>query len=215
MKGIHSDIVGDRRDGEPWRVTFRKTQDGIGVYNPTRRRIGLVIFMLVWLCGWAMGEWIALSQLFGSGGPFAVDLFLLVWVSFWTLGGLAALAVLAWNLVGVEKLFLIEGGGIVTERGFGAITRRKVFRVDQISDVGFSDKQRKDTANGVLSVGGVRFFSDGKPQSFGIELDDEEADRVVTLMRDFLARHHAVAAMTADAAAPGTDEDSAPKSTAG
>ncbi|RST86649.1 hypothetical protein EJC49_09245 [Aquibium carbonis] len=189
MKGIHSDIVRDRRDGAPWRVTFRKTQDGIGVYNPTRRNIGLVIFMLVWLCGWAMGEWFALAQLFGSGGPFAVDLFLLVWVSFWTLGGLAALAVLAWNLVGVEKLFLIEGGGIVTERGFGAITRRKVFRVDQLSGVELAEQQGRHAANGAFSGGAVRFVADGKPQSFGIGLDDEEADRVVTLMQAFLERH--------------------------
>lgn len=192
MKGIHSDIVRDRRDGADWRIIFRRTPDGIGVYNPTRRKLALVAFMLVWLCGWAVGEWFALSEIFRAGSPLAVDLFLLVWVSLWTLGGLGVLAVVGWQLFGVEKLFLIEGGGIVTERGLGPITRRKVFRIDQVSEIGLTEEKRKGAADGVFSGGAVRFLADGKPQSFGIELDDEEADRVVTLMREFVERHRPV-----------------------
>lgn len=203
MKGTHSDIVRDRRDGAPWRVLFRRTADGIGIYNPTRRKLAIVAFLLVWLCGWAVGEWFALSEILRPGGPLAIDLFLLVWASFWTLGGLAVLAVVGWQLFGVEKLFLIEGGGIVTERGFGPLTRRKVFRVDQVSDVDFAEKQRKSAASGVFSGGSVCFLADGKPHSFGIELDDEEADRVVTLMRDFIARHRPAGADQAgDGGAP-------------
>lgn len=189
VKDTHSDLVRDRRDGAAWRITFRRTPDGIGIYNPTRRKLALVAFMLVWLCGWAAGEWFALSEIFRSGSPLAVDLFLIVWATFWTLGGLVVLLIVGWQLFGVEKLFLIEGGGIVTERGLGPITRRKVFRVDQVSDVGFADGKRKSTVDGVFSGGAVRFFADGKPQFFGIELDDEEADRVVILMREFVERH--------------------------
>ncbi|MFN3546412.1 MAG: hypothetical protein ACK4U0_02890 [Mesorhizobium sp.] len=203
MKGIHSDIVQDRRDGAEWRITFRKTPDGIGVYNPTRRKVALVAFLLVWLCGWAAGEWFALSELFRSGSPLAVDLFLFVWATFWTLGGLGVLAVVGWQLFGVEKLFLIEGGGIVTERGFGPLTRRKVFRVDQVSDVDISEKRRESAFGGVFSTGAVRFLADGKPHFFGIELDDEEADRVVTLMREFIERHQTTGAdRTGDGGAP-------------
>lgn len=194
MNAAHSDIVRDRPDGAPWRITFRRTEDGIGVYNPTRRKLALVAFMLVWLCGWAAGEWFALSEIFRSGSPLAVDLFLIVWASFWTIGGLAVLAVVGWQLFGVEKLFLIEGGGIVTERDLGPITRRKVFRVDQVSEIGFAGEKREGAADTVFSGGAVRFFADGKPQSFGIELDDEEADRVVILMREFVERHNPVGA---------------------
>lgn len=195
MKGTHSDIVRDRRDGAPWRVTFRKTADGIGVYNPTRRRLALVAFLLVWLGGWAAGEWFALSEILRSGSPLAVDLFLIVWASIWTLGGLGVLAVVGWQLFGVEKLFLIEGGGIVTQRGLGPITRRRVFRVDQVSEIGPAGEKREGDV--VFSRGAVRFLADGKPQSFGIELDEEEADRVVILMRDFVERHRPVAAIRA------------------
>lgn len=210
MKGIHPAIAGVRRDGSAWRIAVRGTPDGIGIYNPRRRKLGLVVFLLLWLSGWAVGEWFALAQLLGSGNPLAVDLFLLVWVSFWTLGGVVALCVVGWQLFGVEKLFLIESGGVVTERGFGPFTRRKVFRVDQVSDVGFPVQNRENPANGIFSGGAVRFFADGKPESFGIELDDEEADRVVTLMREFIERHQPAAAGKADA-----DADVASKPMAG
>lgn len=188
-----------RRDGAPWRIAVRETADGVGVYNPTRRKLGLVLFMVLWLCGWSAGEWFALSEILRPGSPLVVDLFLLVWVSLWTLGGLAVFAVIAWNLVGVEKLFLIEGGGIVTERGFWRLTRRKVYRVDQVGDVGLAHQLGTQRPQGILSGGAVRFFVDGKPQSFGIELDDEEADRVVSLMQDFVKRHRPEPAADSDA----------------
>ena len=206
MKDVHSDIVQDRRDGAPWRITFRRTPDGIGIYNPTRRKVALVAFMLVWLCGWSVGEWFALSEILRPGSPLAVDLFLLVWVSFWTLGGLAVLLIVGWQLFGVEKLFMIEGGGIVTERGLGPLTRRKVFRVDQVSDIGFPAGKGGGASVGVFSAGAVRFVADGKPQSFGIELDDEEADRVVTLMREFVERHRPSAAEAGNAGLDAADD---------
>ncbi|MDN2580296.1 hypothetical protein [Aquibium sp. ELW1220] len=199
MKATELDIGRERRDGVPWRITVRKTADGIGVYNPTRRKFGLVVFMLVWLCGWSAGEWFALSEILRPGTPLAIDLFLLVWATAWTLGGLAVLAVVAWNLVGVEKLFLIEGGGIVVERGFGRLTRRKVYRVDQVGDIGFAHQLGTHRAQGILSGGAVRFFVDGKPQSFGIELDEEETGRVVSLMRDFVERHRPAPAADGEA----------------
>jgi len=191
----------ERRDGAPWRITVRKTADGIGVYNPTRRRLGLVAFMLVWLCGWSAGEWFTLTELLRPGTALAVDLFLLVWVSLWTLGGLAVLAVVAWNLVGVEKLFLVEGGGIVVERGIGPLTRRKVFRVDRVGEIGFAHRLGARRAEGILSGGAVRFFADGRPQSFGIDLDDEETHWLVSLMQDFVGRHRPASAADGDAGA--------------
>lgn len=202
MKGIHSDLVVDRRDGAPWRVTFRRTDDGIGIYNPTRRKYALVAFLLVWLAGWGAGEYFALSQIITSGNPLAVDLFLLVWVTGWTLGGLVVLSVVAWHLVGVEKLFLIEGGGIVTERGFGPFTRRRIHPVDRISEVGYTHPMASEATGGMFSKGAVTFYVDGEPRTFGIELDGEETARVVDLITAFLDRHRPAEAA---AAPPGED----------
>lgn len=189
MVEAHSQGLGERRDGAPWRITVRETVDGIGVYNPTRRKIALVAFLMVWLTGWAVGEFFALSEIFRSGSPWAVDLFLLVWVTGWTFGGLAVLTVVAWQLFGVEKLFLVEGGGVVTERGFGPFTRRQVHAANQISDIGVAREKARNAADGALERGSVRFIADGKPRGFGVELDDEEAELVVGLLRRFVERH--------------------------
>lgn len=181
--------LSDRPAGGSARMTIRKTADGIGVYNPTRRKIALVLFLIVWLAGWSVGEFFALWGLFGSSSPFAVDLFLLVWVTAWTFGGLVVWSVVAWQLFGVEKLFLIDGGAIVTERGFGPFTRRKVFPVEKVTEVGYAPPAAKSAADGFLSRGKVKFMVDGKPAGFGIELDDKEAGQVVDLMRRFIERH--------------------------
>lgn len=75
------------------RITIRETLDGLGIYNPARRNIVLVLFLMLWLTGWAFGEYFALSQILRGGNIFG-SLFLLVWASFWTLGGLFAARVL-------------------------------------------------------------------------------------------------------------------------
>ncbi len=186
----------DAPAGRGSRMTIRKTADGIGVYNPTRRKIGMILFMIVWLAGWSVGEFFALWGIFGSGSPFAVDLFLLVWVTAWTFGGVIVWSVVAWQLFGVEKLFLIDGGGIVTERGFGPFTRRRVFPVEKVTEVGLPPPAAKSGADGFLSKGKVRFMVDGKPAGFGIELDDKEAEQVVDLVRRFIEKHGAATAIT-------------------
>ena len=202
MGDTRSNCFGERRDGMPWRITVRKTGDGIGVYNPTRRKIGLVLFMLVWLIGWAAGEYFALSEIMRSGSPLAVDLFLLVWVCAWTLGGGLVLTVLVWQLFGVEKLFLVEGGGVVTERGFGPFTRRRIHAVDQISDIDLATDEARNSANGLLAQGSLRFLADGNPRGFGVELDEEEAELVVGLLRRFVQRNGPVPTAGGDEPAP-------------
>ena len=202
MGDTRSNWFGERRDGAPWRITVRRTGDGIGVYNPTRRKIGLVLFMLVWLTGWAAGEYFALSEIMRSGSPLAVDLFLLVLVCAWTLCGGLVLTVLVWQLFGVEKLFLVEGGGVVTERGFGPFTRRRIYAVDRISDIGLATDEARNSANGLLTRGSVRFLADGNPRGFGVELDEEEAELVVGLLRGFVERNSFVPTAGGDEPAP-------------
>ncbi|MEX0406993.1 hypothetical protein ABGN05_15115 [Aquibium sp. LZ166] len=181
--------LGETPAGGTARMTIRKTADGIGVYNPTRRKIGLILFMIVWLGGWSVGEFFALTEIFGGGSPFPADIFLMFWVTAWTFGGVIVWSVVAWQLFGVEKLFLIDGGAVVVERGFGPLKRRKVYPVEKVTEVGFAPPAAKSAADGFLSRGRVRFFVDGKPAGFGIELDDKEAGQVIDLMTRFIERH--------------------------
>lgn len=48
-------------------------------------RIGISVFLLAWLGGWAFGWWMAFRQIvYGTKGP---ELFLMFWLIAWTVGG--------------------------------------------------------------------------------------------------------------------------------
>ena len=62
-------------------------------------RFGGAAFLMVWLCGWALGEVLASAALYTlvfkapdlRGGSAPPGLFLLVWLTFWTFGGIMAM----------------------------------------------------------------------------------------------------------------------------
>ena len=63
--------VGDKATRQPpppdARVSIRETPDGLGIHNPARRNIVAVLFLSLWLAGWAAGEAFALSELTRGG----------------------------------------------------------------------------------------------------------------------------------------------------
>lgn len=166
----------------PSRIGILETADGLGIYNPSRRSWPLVAFLVVWLAGWAAGEAFALSQIVGA--PLPVVAFLALWGSLWTVAGVGVTAVVMWLLGGAEVLFL-TGGSLVREVRFFGLTRRTVVPLDAIADLDVA--ARTGSAN-PLRLGKVLFDAGGKPMSFGIGLDDDEAKAAVTAIRDYLSR---------------------------
>lgn len=167
------------------RITIRETGAGLGIYNPTRRKLVIVLFMALWLVGWTAGEFFALWALFTDESGFA-RLFLIVWLSAWTVGGLLAWSILLWQLFGVEKLF-VTSGALVRETGFWFATRRKVYDLADIADM------RERAARGVearpggfLSGGTIVFEVDGKQHSLGIQLDADERKAVLNAIRRYM-----------------------------
>ncbi|QDZ02496.1 hypothetical protein FQ775_20145 [Nitratireductor mangrovi] len=166
------------------RILIRETADGIGVYNPSKRSWPMIAFMMFWLTGWSVGEFFVIWEVL-SGAPFVVDAFLIIWLIFWTLGGIAVWMVLLWQLFGVEKLFLVSEGAIVTERGFGFFHRKHIFPVSEVTNPHLSTVKPNDARN-VFASGRVAFESGGKTWTFGIGLDEHEASAVLRVLRDFL-----------------------------
>lgn len=87
-------------------------------------RFGAMVFLCVWLCGWAVGETVALF-LIGSGiyslvtgtptvgggpallGPsLAVGCFLAGWLTLWTIGGVMAIRELLRSVWAEDRLML-------------------------------------------------------------------------------------------------------------
>jgi len=175
----------------PSRIGILETADGLGIYNPSRRSWPLVAFLIVWLAGWAGGEAFTLSQIVGA--PLPVVAFLAVWGSLWTVAGVGVAAVVLWLLGGAEVLFL-TGGSLVREVRFFGLTRRTVVPLGAVADLDVAARTR--SAN-PLRLGKVLFDAGGKPMSFGIGFDDDEAKAAVAAIRDYLSRKGASAGESA------------------
>ncbi|HZE19031.1 MAG TPA: hypothetical protein VE402_02815, partial [Candidatus Angelobacter sp.] len=107
-------------------------------------------FLLFWLCGWAVGEGLAL-WLLGKGavalmmgeppgpghaplqiGPaVAIGAFLLVWLFFWTLGGIAAMSELM-RMVWSEDRLIVHGAGLAVVRSRGPFHWRRELPRDEL-----------------------------------------------------------------------------------
>ncbi|TMQ64938.1 MAG: hypothetical protein E6K79_06225 [Candidatus Eisenbacteria bacterium] len=100
-------------------------------------------FLLFWLCGWAIGEGVALTFLakgilaLMNGAPFeegrsplqlgpalAAGGFLLLWLSLWTLGGIMAIGEVLRLLWGEDRL-IVNAGGLTIVRCRGPFRSRR------------------------------------------------------------------------------------------
>ncbi len=166
---------------EPQRITIRETADGLGVHVPSVKQIPVILFVLVWLCGWAAGEWFALSEIFRAGFS-AADIFLIVWLTVWTIAGAGVVYAVLWQLFGSERLF-ITAGALVIDRGFGTLRRKKVWGPGEAARF---RKAGSTMRKGRLVAGrGIAFEAGGATRSFGAGLSDEETRIVLAA----IARH--------------------------
>ena len=126
-------MVGERVS-EGWQVRLKPS-------GPVR--YVAAAFLLFWLCGWAVGEGVALTFLtkgilaLMNGAPFeeghsplqvgpalAIGGFLLLWLSLWTLGGIAAIGEVL-RLLWSEDRLLANAGGITVVRSRGPFRIRR------------------------------------------------------------------------------------------
>lgn len=161
------------------RITIRETLDGLGIYNPARRNAFAILFMMLWLTGWAFGARFALSEIL-RGSSIVSSLFLLVWMAFWTVAGLGALVVLLWNLFGSERLFITDGM-LVHSRGFGPFRRKRIYPVGQVNS--FRVDTRGNPATNAVPLGSVSYQAGGGVRSFGVGMTREEAEASLAAIR--------------------------------
>lgn len=158
------------------RITIRETEDGLGVHVPPVRNVPLILFMIVWLGGWAMGEVFALSEIM-RGPLLGPNLFLLVWVSIWTVAGVGAVAVLCWQFAGTERLF-ITAGAVVHDWGVGPFRRQKVWHPGEAVD--FRRAPPSLTQNNVAASNrGIAYDAGGRTRFFGSGMTSAEIGAVL------------------------------------
>lgn len=191
------------------RTLVNDSSDGLELVIPAPRIWPVVIFLAIWLAGWATGEWFALRQIL-SPAPLPAKLFLAVWVAFWTLGGVAALSICVWMLVGHERVRL-RPDALTIQREACGLGPTRVYELDRVLNLraqpmpsltevavapGAQAPDGKLTVPAeqvkrvmrVAGIGGpgISFTYAGKPVRFGVALDPMEAQMLVTQLR---ARH--------------------------
>ncbi|MBX3531011.1 MAG: hypothetical protein KF849_10410 [Rhizobiaceae bacterium] len=180
---------------EPLRITIRETADGLGVHVPSVKQIFAIVFILLWLGGWAAGEWFALYEIYRNGFSIS-SAFLIFWVTIWTIGGMGAAFGVLWQLFGSERLF-ITAGAVVSDWGFGP------FRFKKVWGPGEATKFRKGEATmrkgRLVSGRGIAYEAGGAMRTFGSSLTDDEVRFVLAA----IARHLPGAVLDSAAAKAG------------
>ena len=164
---------------------------GVLVAIPAPQRWFAILFLPVWLAGWAFGEVTVARQLiFGSGAP---PVFLLVWLAFWTVGGAFAMAALAWGVAGRELVTLSRGTFSVRREVLG-LGRTWDYDADKVRGLRVStggfDPFSMSAGFRVwgLSGGPLAFDYGARTVRFGAGVDEAEAADIVRELSEWLPR---------------------------
>jgi hypothetical protein len=186
------------------RATVSDSPEGFEVVMPAPRMWLLIVFLGLWLAGWATGEAFALRGLL-TPAPLAVRGFLVVWLAFWTVGGASALSLCALMLAGHERVRL-RPDVLVIQRELLGMGPTKTYTLDRVSNLRAQDlppvgsltkapgdsapltPEQAASALRFLGIGGpgISFDYAGKPVRFGLALEAMEARQIVAQLQ---ARH--------------------------
>jgi hypothetical protein len=157
---------------------------GFRLTMPKRRALFPMLFLPVWLVGWAIGEIAVLRHLLTGSHSGAPPLFMLVWVTGWTLGGGWALATVAWLVAGRERV-RVEHGTLTLEQVVGPVGRRRSYDLRHVTGLRTVRQTSQEliagnmTAFGFGRRGGLAFDYGTSTIRWGAGLDEAEAGVVV------------------------------------
>ena len=102
------------------RMRVDERSGALTITLPSPRAYFQSVFLLVWLCGWLVGEVFAAGALLAPGTPLPVRGFLLFWLTFWTFGGVAAIGAFLNGLGGAAVLEVDHDELTISKGDFGA-----------------------------------------------------------------------------------------------
>lgn len=120
LRGIELGII----QPSPWRFTVQDCADRRIVIIPAERELGALIFISIWLIGWAAGEVAGISH-FPSHGDFLMA----TWLAGWSVAGIAVIAWWIWLIAGVETI-TIDSASFNYQRGLLGLSHTRTFLVE-------------------------------------------------------------------------------------
>jgi hypothetical protein len=154
-----------------------------------RSDIPVIIFLVIWLAGWTLGELFALFSLFAPSTWWPIRIFFLIWVIPWSIGGGYAILSLVKLMGGYER---VEAG-----RGILSITRSYLFfRLTKRYDIFKISALRKLNKSpdkfAVFNKGMIQFRYEDREIRFGERLTPAGKDEVLRALKahkDFSERN--------------------------
>lgn len=167
---------------------IENTFEGLNIIIPSKKNWFALIFGTVWMVGWLFGFMSASGILFTETGDSETDSFITIWLIGWTFGGLAVSTMLLWGYFGQEK-FITSRNVILFEKtlfGFGIknkleVSNIKNFRTEMSNDNWFAGNRM---AFWGVGPGKIKFDYGLKTYSFGLGVDDAEANYIVGLLKE-------------------------------
>ena len=162
-----------------------KIYDTFGNYTitiPSKKNWFILIFGTVWMGGWYFGFNSAITN-FGVGENVGVDGFMSFWLVGWITGGIAIVLMLLWGYFGSEKIEFI-GHEVRLEKTVFGIGMKKRLLLNEVRNFRF-EKINESMIGGSrwaiwgLGPGKIKFDYGFKTFSFGLGLDDAEANYLV------------------------------------
>lgn len=148
--------------------------------------------LFLWLFAWTISGIIVISS-YPQIQEQNAKLMLIVWIAFWAYFEFKIIRVFMWKRFGKEKLW-IKNGTMHYQQDINGRGKVKEFDTNLISDLRVITVEKTsfaDSFNQSFWVKGgerIEFTSQGKVVRLGMQLPDEDANRIVTELKKFLRK---------------------------
>jgi len=178
------------------KAKIEKTTDGYTVTIPSKKNWFALLFGTAWLGAWYFGfkNAIGMFNINNNSSNIEIDGFMSFWLIGSTIGGLVVVFMLHWGYFGKEKIEFnrqkvkfektIFGIGIKKDLEKIEVTN---FRTEQINESFFGGNRWTFWG---LGPGKIKFDYGFKTYSFGLAVDDAEANYLVKELNKKVEKHH-------------------------
>jgi hypothetical protein len=151
---------------------------------PSRRNWFVILFLPLWLGGWAMGEISAIQSLLRGEGE--AGLFLVFWLLGWTVAGAFVMLTLGWQIAGREIL-RVEAGVLSHRRAIGPVGLTRTYDLAHVKDLRVAPVpltwQGRQSNPFDISGGPIAFDYGAKTLHVGAGVDEAEAKGLVDTIK--------------------------------
>ena len=149
-----------------------------------------VNLMFLWLLAWSVSGVIVIANYFTLQQESA-KLFIIIWLAFWAYFEFKIIRVYMWKRFGKEKLW-IKNGTLFYQQDINGRGKVKEYDVNLVSNFELVELTRgsiADTFSQTFWVKGgerIEFSCQSKNIRFGMQLEDDEAKKIITALNKFV-----------------------------